>query len=78
MPIRIGKASLYLFLAYWIVTLLAILLTILFAILFNPPSPEEWGVTLLSNRFEVLNRIFILALGLVVCTRLKTTTSIPE
>lgn len=42
---NIKKASLYLFHAYWIVTVLAIILTILFAILFNPPSPEELGVT---------------------------------
>lgn len=44
MPARIGKATLYLFLAYWIVTLIAIILTILFAVWFNPPSPEELGV----------------------------------
>jgi hypothetical protein len=45
MLLNTKKAALYLFLAYWIVTLLAILLTILFAVLFNPPSPEELGVT---------------------------------
>ena len=45
MPTRIGKASLYLLLAYWIVTLLGILLTMLFAAWFNPPSPTELGVT---------------------------------
>jgi hypothetical protein len=44
MPARIGKAVLYLFLSYWIVSLLAILLTILFAEWFKPPSPQESGV----------------------------------
>lgn len=45
MPTKIGKALLYLFLAYWIVTFLAMLLTVLFAVWFNPPSPEELSVT---------------------------------
>jgi hypothetical protein len=44
-PARIGKATLYLLFAYWIVTLFGIALTILFAKCFNPPSPEELGVT---------------------------------
>lgn len=44
MPTRIGKATLYLFIAYWIVTILGILLTILFAAVFHPPTPEELGV----------------------------------
>ena len=41
---RIGKATLYLFIAYWIVTVLGILLTILFDVIFHPPTPEELGV----------------------------------
>jgi hypothetical protein len=45
MPTRLGKAALYLFLAYWIVTILGFLLTLLFAVLRNPPSPAELGVT---------------------------------
>jgi hypothetical protein len=45
MPTKIGKASLYLAIAYFVVTLLAIALTILFAVWFKPPSPEELGVT---------------------------------
>jgi len=43
-PTRIGKATLYLFIAYWIVTILGILLTIFFAATFHPPTPEELGV----------------------------------
>jgi hypothetical protein len=39
------KATLYFLYAYWIVTILGIVLTILFACLFDPPSPEELGVT---------------------------------
>lgn len=39
------KAALYFLYSYWIVTILGTLLTILFAVLFNPPSPEELGVT---------------------------------
>lgn len=39
------KSILYFLYAYWLTTLLGILLTILFAILFNPPSPEELGVS---------------------------------
>lgn len=44
MPTHIGKATLYLFIAYWIVTILGILLTILFDAVFQPPTPEELGV----------------------------------
>jgi len=44
MPTRIGKATLYLMIAYWIVTILGILLTIFFAAIFHPPTPEELGV----------------------------------
>jgi hypothetical protein len=46
MPARLAKATLYLFLAYWIVTILGILLTFAFAILFNPPTPQQLGVPL--------------------------------
>jgi hypothetical protein len=45
MPSRLGKATLYLFLAYWIVTLLGILLTVVFWLWLNPPSPQELGVS---------------------------------
>ena len=45
LPSKPDKAILYFFLAYWIVTILGILLTVLFAIIFHPPSPEELGVT---------------------------------
>lgn len=45
MPQNLKKAIIYWFVAYWIVTLLAIGLTILFAVLYNPPRPEELGVT---------------------------------
>lgn len=38
------KAVLYFLYSYWIITLLGILLTILFAVLFEPPGPEELGV----------------------------------
>jgi hypothetical protein len=45
MPTRIGKATLYLFISYWIVTILGMLLTILFSAVFNPPTPEQMGVS---------------------------------
>ncbi len=44
MPARLAKATLYLFLAYCIVTILGILLAIAFAILFNPPAPQQLEV----------------------------------
>ena len=44
MPTRLGKATLYLVISYWIVTVLGILLTILFAAIFHPPTPQELGV----------------------------------
>lgn len=44
MPARIGKATLFLFIAYWIVTILGILLTVLFAAVFQPATPQELGV----------------------------------
>ena len=44
MPTRLVKATLYLFIAYWIVTILGILLTLAFAALFHPPTPQELGV----------------------------------
>src|ERR1700686_5272797 len=40
LPRRLGAASLYLFLAYWIVTALGILLTIVFAVTVSPFSAE--------------------------------------
>lgn len=45
LPTYPRKAILYFALAYWIVTILGVLLTIAFAIIFHPPSPEELGVT---------------------------------
>ena len=45
MPSNLKRAILYLFFAYWIVTILGIVLTVVFAFLFNPPSPQELGVT---------------------------------
>ncbi len=44
MPARIGKATLYLFIAYWIVTILGMLLTVIFTAIFHPPMPKELGV----------------------------------
>ena len=44
MPSKLKKAALYWFAAYWIVTILGILLTILFAAIFQPPTPEQLGV----------------------------------
>lgn len=40
LPRRLGVATLYLFLAYWIVTALGILLTVAFAVTLRPFSPE--------------------------------------
>ena len=39
------KAGQYFLCAYWIVTILGTLLTILFAVLFTPPSAQELGLT---------------------------------
>jgi len=39
------KAIFYFLYAYWIVTILGTLMTVLFAYLFDPPSPEALGVT---------------------------------
>jgi hypothetical protein len=39
------KAISYLIYADWLVTILGFLLTVLFMVAFNPPSPEESGVT---------------------------------
>ena len=44
LPSKPGKAILYFVLAYWIVTILGVILTIAFAVFFYPPSPEELGV----------------------------------
>lgn len=44
MPTRIGKATLYLLIAYWIVTILGILLTLLFDALYHLPTPESLGM----------------------------------
>jgi len=44
LPSQPRKATWYFVLAYWIVTLLGILLTIAFAIIFRPPSAEELGL----------------------------------
>lgn len=38
------KAIRYFVLAYWVVTILGILLTIAFMYIFRPPSPQELGV----------------------------------
>jgi hypothetical protein len=45
MPSNLKRATLYIFLAYWIVTILGFVLTVLFAFLFDPSSPQELGVT---------------------------------
>lgn len=45
LPSKPGKAILYFALAYWIVTILGVLLTIAFAVIFRPPSPKELGVS---------------------------------
>ena len=44
LPTQPRKAIWYFLLAYWIVTLLGILLTITFAAIFQPLSPQELGV----------------------------------
>lgn len=44
LPSQPRKAAWYFVPAYWIVTVLGIVLTILFAAIFKPPSPQELGV----------------------------------
>ena len=44
LPSKPGKASVYFLLAYWIVTLFGIVLTIVMAAIYKPPSAEELGV----------------------------------
>jgi hypothetical protein len=44
MLLELKKATVYFLVAYWIVTLLGILLTVLFAAAFHPPTPQELGV----------------------------------
>lgn len=44
-PSRPRTAIWYFVLAYWIVTVLGILLTVVFATIFKPPSPQELGVS---------------------------------
>ena len=39
------KVILYFLYSYWLATLLGVLLTILFAMIFDPPSPQELGVS---------------------------------
>jgi hypothetical protein len=39
------KVILYFLYSYWLTTLLGVLLTILFAMIFDPPSPQELGVS---------------------------------
>jgi hypothetical protein len=38
------KSGIYFFAAYWIVNFLGFLLTVLFAAIFKPPTPQELGV----------------------------------
>jgi hypothetical protein len=45
LPSQPRKAIWYFLLAYWIVTVLGVLLTIGFAAIFHPPSPQELGVS---------------------------------
>ena len=45
MPSKLSKSILCFALAYWIVIILGVLLTILFAIIFHLPSPQGLGVT---------------------------------
>jgi hypothetical protein len=45
MPARLGLATLYLLLAYWIVTLLGLLLTVAVWLILQPATPEELGVS---------------------------------
>jgi len=44
LPSQPRTAIWYFVIAYWIVTILGILLTIAFAAVFNPPTPQELGV----------------------------------
>ncbi len=44
LPSQPRKAIWYFLLAYWIVTILGILLTIAFMVIFRPPSAQELGV----------------------------------
>ena len=44
LPSQPRKAIWYFLLAYWVVTILGILLTVAFAAIFQPPSPQELGV----------------------------------
>jgi hypothetical protein len=44
LPSQPRKATGYFLVAYWIVTILGILLTIVFAKIYKPPSPEDLGV----------------------------------
>lgn len=44
LPSQPRKALWHFILAYWVVTILGILLTIAFAAIFQPPSPQELGV----------------------------------
>lgn len=46
LPSQPRKAIWYFVLAYWIVTLLGILLTVAFAAIFQPPNPRELGIPL--------------------------------
>ena len=39
------KVVLYFFYSYWLTTLLGILLTVLFSVIFDLPSPQEMGVS---------------------------------
>ena len=66
MPNRTGKAVLYLLIAYWIVTILGILLTILFDVLFHPPTPEELGVPVTQAPAYLMTLPFHPLLNLIV------------
>lgn len=44
LPARPRTAIWYFIAAYWVVTVLGILLTVAFAAIFKPPSPQELGV----------------------------------
>lgn len=46
LPSQPRKAIFYFVLAYWLVTILGILLTVAFSMMFHPPSPQELGVPL--------------------------------
>ncbi len=45
LPSQPRKAIWHFVLAYWLVTILGVLLTIAFMYLYSPPSPQELGVT---------------------------------